>query len=109
MIALLSCSTSWCQSKDTHFSTGEVEQTDSLILIPIDAIKIANSKMIELQYEKEINSNLRTIINNDSIVINNLNKNIELEQRKSKRYKRQRNFVSSVGIGTIILFIVSLF
>lgn len=88
---------------------GEVEQTDSLILIPIDAIKVANSKMIELQYEKEINSNLRQIITNDSIVINNLNKNIEFEQLKSKKYKRQRNFISSIGIGTIILYIVSLF
>ena len=57
MILLLwTCSTSWCQSNlaDSIPLTGKEMQTDS-VLVPISALRVANAKMIELQYEKEIN------------------------------------------------------
>lgn len=114
MIALLSCSTSWCQN-DTISSMGGLEQTDSLILVPISAIKIANSKMIELEYEKEINDNLRKIILNDSSIIATLNNSVkELEKdiiattNKANRYKKQRNILITGGSGICVVLAVLL-
>jgi len=121
MILLLwSCSISWCQSNfpDSIPLTGEEMQTDS-VLVPISALRVANAKMIELQYEKEINKNLQCIIQNDSLLIDavstNLascevaysNKDIEI-----KEMKKQRNIAIGAGSGTsfilLILLILSL-
>ena len=107
MIVLSSYSTSWCQNS-IIVSTGVVEQSDTLIQVPISAIKIANSKMVELKYEKEINRNLREIVANDSVVIKGLQNNVLYEQCKSKKYKKQRNIVGGTGIGLLILLIISL-
>lgn len=108
MIVLLSCSTSWCQNKHTIPFTGVVEQGDTLVEVPISTIKIANSKMIELKYEKQINANLREVVLNDSIIIKGLQNNIVVEQNKSKKYKKERNIAGGAGIGLLILLIISL-
>lgn len=111
MIVVLNCSTSWCQN-DTIPSTGVGEQADSLILVPISAIKTANSKMVELKYEKEINNNLRAIISNDSLIIDGLNTtidNINTEHNKKiRKVKRQRNaFIgSTVGVSLLLLLLL---
>lgn len=97
MIALSSYSTSWCQNDIS--SKGVVEQNDSLVLVPVSALRIANMKMTELKYEKEINANLRQIVSNDSIIIKDLkdiNTNI---QKDAHKYKKQRNLVSYFGAG----------
>lgn len=108
MIVLLSYSTSWCQNKHTIPFTGVVEQGDTLIEVPISTIKIANSKMIELKYQKEINSNLKQVVVNDSIIISGLKNNLLYEQNAVKKYKKQRNIAGGAGIGALLLAILAL-
>ena len=68
--------------------------------------------MIELKYEKEINSNLRNIIINDSIIIDELNntiiKNENIYKKNISKVKKERNISYGISIGSIILFIISL-
>lgn len=107
-IVLLSCSTSWCQTNHIP-STGEVTETDTMVYVPISAIKKANAKMIELKYEKEINENLRKIVSNDSIVINDLNKILEDNTKYIKKLRTQRNiFIGTTSVLSVILLIVLL-
>ena len=109
MIALLSCSIN-LYANDYHISfTGEVIQEDS-IFISYDDLKVVNSKLIELKYEKETNNILRTIIRNDSLIIDTLTiDNIKLTSdiqklnKSNKKYKKQRNVGFSVGIIGIII------
>lgn len=105
MIVLLSYSTSWCQNNVTIPFTGVLAEGDTLVEVPISTIKIANSKMVELKYEKQINANLKEVVLNDSIIINSLQNNVLYEQTKAKKYKKQRNIASGAGIGAIILSI----
>lgn len=91
-----------------NFPTGEVvEQIDS-VMIAYDDLRIVNSKLVELDYEKQINANLRQVIANDSIIINDYNAiNTRLNQ-DCKKYIRQRNIAIGGGIfitilGTILL------
>ena len=107
-IALLGCSTNLLANDVDNFPTGEVvEQTDS-VMIAYDDLRIVNSKLVELDYEKQINANLRQVIANDSIIINDYNAiNTRLNQ-DCKRYIRQRNIAIGGGIfitilGTILL------
>lgn len=93
-----------------NFPTGEVvEQTDS-VMIAYDDLRIVNSKLVELDYEKQINANLRQVVANDSIIINDYNAiNTRLNQ-DCKKYIRQRNIAIGGGIfitilGTILLFV----
>ena len=107
-IALLGCFTNLLANDADNFPTGEVvEQTDS-VMIAYDDLRIVNSKLVELDYEKQINANLRQVIANDSIIINDYNAiNTRLNQ-DCKRYIRQRNIAIGGGIfitilGTILL------
>lgn len=97
-LLVLTCSTSWCQSKQ-----------DS-VLVSIEAIKIANAKMVELSYEKEINRNLRDCIQNDSILISALSTNLSAcEINKDKEVaeiKKQRNITIVAGGTTSLLFLL---
>ena len=106
MIVLLSYSTSWCQNNDVIPSTGGLQQRDSLVLVPISTIKVANSKMIELKYEKEINTGLREIITNDSVIINTLEQNVKAVETKATKYKKERNVaIGGVGVSLLLLFL----
>ena len=116
LILLSTYSISWCQN-DTILSTGVVEQ-DS-ILVPIQALRIANAKMIELKYEKAINENYRQTIVLDSAIINALENNLysctlELEEQintcdeEITKIKRQRNTAIGVGTGTSTALLVIL-
>lgn len=117
MIVLLwSYSTSWCQSNfnDSILLTGEEMQTDS-VLVPISALRVANTKMIELQYEKEINKNLQYIIQNDSLLIDDVSTNLsacEVEYNEKdaevKEMKKQRNIAIGAGSCTSLLFLILL-
>lgn len=88
--------------------TGVLEQGDTLIEVPISTIKIANSKMVELKYQKEINSNLKQVVVNDSIIISGLKNNLLYEQNTVKKYKKQRNIAGGAGIGALLLAILAL-
>ena len=114
MIVLLSYSTN-LYANDYHISsTGEVVQEDS-VLISYNDLKVVNGKLIELKYEKETNNILRTIIRNDSLIIdtltiNNLRLTSEVQtlNKTNKKYKKQRNIGFSVGIIGIITTILML-
>ena len=115
MIALLNCSTSWCQSNDvdTLSSTGVLDSNDSTVTVPISVIKQANVKLIELKYEKEINSELRNIILNDSVIIKGLKQNEEFykalatnREKELKKVKVQRKLLSYFGIVASVVAIV---
>ena len=107
MIVLLSCSMNLYASSDSldcNLSTGEV--TDS-VLIAYDDLRIANSKLIQLNYEQEINNNLRSIIKNDSIIINKykeLNNNLNTNYNKTIR---QRNYAIGGGLFFLLVSILS--
>lgn len=109
MIALLSYSiNSLANEGDTIPSTGRQDS----VLIAYDDLRKVNSKLIELEYEKEINSNLKNIICNDSIAINALSSKIvgmeKQYDREIKQVKKQRNIASGIGLGAIILLIISI-
>lgn len=114
-IVLLTCFTSWCQN-DTIPFTGELDE-DTIVCLPIGTIKVANSKMIELEYEKEINECLNEVVSNDSVIISTLNNNIDVlekqiltNNKKSKQYKTQRDVAigttSGVGVTCIVLILL---
>lgn len=96
-------------------STGGVQQ-DSLckdsVLISYCDLRKVNVKLIELDYEKEINKNLKSIVINDSIAIDNLKFRIDDIRRDCERrvgtLKKQRNVISGISIGTILLLIISI-
>ena len=79
------------------------------VLIAYDDLRKVNSKLVELEYEKEINKNLKDIIVNDSITINYLKSGINRistdADRKIKKAKRERNVV---GIVAVVLLIISI-
>lgn len=90
---------------DLHSSTGEVVQPKDSVLISYDDLRLANSKLIELDYEKQINNNLRCIIANDSIIIRDYQ---VLNEKLNKDYKkiiRQRNIAFG---GTAVLFLTTI-
>ena len=95
-------------------STGEVVQEDS-VLISYNDLKVVNGKLIELKYEKETNNILRTIIRNDSLVIDTLTidnlrltTKIQTLNKLNKKYKKQRNVGFGIGIAGIVATIFML-
>lgn len=93
---------------DTIPSTGRQDS----VLIAYDDLRKVNGKLIELEYEKSINEHLRTIIDNDSISINSLRNKLNTihtnYSRDIKRVKKERNIAGGIGIGAIILLIISI-
>lgn len=80
-------------------STGEVCEVSDSIKVSYDDLRIVNSKLIEREYNKEINIKLKSIISNDSTIIANyesLNKKLNND---NKKYIRQRN----IGIGAAVI------
>ena len=95
-------------------STGEVVQEDS-VLISYNDLKVVNGKLVELKYKKETNNILRTIIRNDSLVIDtltidNLRLTTEIQtlNKSNKKYKKQRNVGFGIGIAGIVATIFML-
>lgn len=113
MIVLLSCSISLLASnkdmKCSYLSTGGVvvenPSVKDSVLVSYDDLRLANSKLIELDYEKKINTTLRSIIVNDSIIIQHYKNNNTLLNKSYKKAIRQRNI--AIG-GGIIFSIVTL-
>lgn len=102
MIVLLNYSTSLF-ANDNNFPTGDVDNRNDSVLIAYDDLRIVNSKLIELEYEKEINVNLRKVIYNDSIIIKDYT---YLNDKLNKDYKRtikQRNVCFGVSVLMIVI------
>ena len=93
---------------DTIPSTGRQDS----VLISYDDLRKVNSKLIELEYEREINEHLKTIIVNDSVAIDGLKRKIQKDKtvytEKIKNVKKQRNIVGGIGLGAIVLLIISI-
>lgn len=98
MIALLSYSTSWCQSNNaTISSTGGLTIKSDSVVIAYDYLRKVNAKLIELKYEKEINDSLRSIISNDEIIIRKYKCNFDFLKKQIK--KENRKYKVAVGGG----------
>ena len=106
MIVLLGCSINLLASNTnidcTHLSTGGVIGKNTIVkdsvLVSYDDLRLANSKLIELDYEKKINATLRSIIVNDSIIIQHYKTNNALLNKSYKKVIRQRNIAIGGGI-----------
>lgn len=101
-LLLLTYSTSWSQNN--------IEQ-DS-VLVPLSAIKVANAKMIELEYEKQLNRELLELSSNDSILIDALYTNAHNDaivyENNIKRVKNQRNMAITIGSGSSLILLLLL-
>ena len=109
MIALLSYSiNSLANEGDIIPSTGRQDS----VLIAYDDLRKVNGKLIELEYERDINKHLRTIVYNDSIAIDNLKSGINRisadADKRVKKVKRERNIAGGIGIVAIVLLIISI-
>lgn len=103
MIALLGCSTNSLAQSNKNFSTGELDS----VRVSYDDLRVVNSKLIELDYTKQINNKLYQIVHNDSIIINNykiVNDNLNKAMIK---YKRQRNITFVTALCAIVGMVVS--
>ena len=113
MIALLNCSINLFANNsdvnDFNPSTGDVVNRDDSVLISYNDLRRANAKLIELDYEKQINSNLRNIISNDSIVIRDYQVLNERINKDCKKAIRQRNIAIGGAAALFITTIVTLF
>ena len=106
MIVLLSCSTSWCQSKSCISSTGEQFGKADSVLISYKDLRVVNAKLIQLKYEKEINDSLRVIINNDDKIIKEYNNNIKILNTNINKVIKQRNII---GLGGLVIIFSLIF
>lgn len=88
-----------------HLSTGEVVKLKDSVIISYDDLRLANSKLIKLDYEKQINNNLRCIITNDSIIIRNYQVLNDRINKNCKKITRQRNIAFG---GAAFLFLTTI-
>ena len=110
MIALLGCSINLLASNSGsvqhNLSMGGREQPSDSVLISYSDLKVVNSKLIELEYEKQINTKLRNIVSNDSIIINDYKTINEQITKDCKKAIKQRNIMFG---STALFFVTSLF
>lgn len=103
MIVLLSCSINSLSKVYIPF-TGGLEH-DS-VKVAIDDLRKANTKLIELSYEKDINKNLRQIVRNDSVLAEQARQRYILLDRSCKQIKKQRNIAYySSGVAFVLLIL----
>ena len=76
------------------------------VFISYDDIRIVNSKLIQLKYEKEINDSLKVIMNNDDKIIKEYNNNVKLLNNKINKLTTQRNIIGLGGIISILALII---
>lgn len=86
-----------------HSSTGELDS----VLVSYDDLRIANSKLVELDYTKQINNKLYQIVHNDSIIISNYKSVNDNLNKTMTKYKRQRNITFVTTLCAIVGMVVS--
>lgn len=108
-IVLLTCFTNLYADDSTNPSTGELVESNDSVLIAYDDLRIVNAKLIQLEYEKEINNNLRNIIENDNLIIQDYKTLNETIIKDCQKAIKQRNIALGVGgvffIGSIFLLL----
>ena len=106
MTVLLSCSMNLSSSGQVaNSSTGVLGDS---VKVSINDLRKANIKLIQLDYEKAINNNLRQIIVNDSVLAEQARQRYILLDRTCKNIKKQRNIGVGAAISSILLFIISI-
>lgn len=105
MIVLLSYSIS--SSSRVYIPLRGGLERDS-VKVAINDLRKANTKLIELSYEKDINKNLRQIIRNDSVLAEQARQRYILLDRSCKQIKKQRNIAYCSSGVAIVLLILSL-
>lgn len=90
----------------TSSSTGGVYPNDS-VLVSYNDLRKANAKIIELKYTKEVNSKLRDIVSNDSIIQVKQANIINTTNKKVKRLKKERNVFGGISIISILVVIIA--
>ena len=128
LTVLLIYSTSWCQSNyDNNFYDNDVSfyiydsiscYSDTIIkhcdsvIVSVDALRIANTKMIELKYQKEINANLQEVIKVDSVLISSFESNLFAIKKQAKEeidnMKKQRNKAIAIGSASSSILLILL-
>ena len=128
LTVLLIYSTSWCQNNyDNNFYDNDVSfhiydsiscYSDTIIkhcdsvIVSVDALRIANTKMIELKYEKEINANLQEVIRVDSVLISSFESNLFAIKKQAKEeidnMKKQRNKAIAIGSASSSILLILL-
>lgn len=128
LTVLLIYSTSWCQSNyDNNFYDNDISfyiydsiscYSDTIIkhcdsvVVSVDALRIANTKMIELKYEKEINANLQEVIKVDSVLISSFESNLFAIKKQAKEeidnMKKQRNKAIVIGSASSSILLILL-
>ena len=128
LTVLLIYSTSWCQSNyDNNFYDNDVSfyicdsiscYSDTIIkhcdsvIVSVDALRIANTKMIELKYQKEINANLQEVIRVDSMLISSFESNLFAIKKQAKEeidnMKKQRNKAIVIGSASSSILLILL-
>lgn len=112
MIVLSNYSISWSKNNNQDSFTGVVDSTTNVqdsVFIAFSDLKVANSKMIELDYVKQINIKLNENIKLDSIYNRTILR--ELEQRKVENtdLRRDRHNIGILaGIELLIIILLSL-
>ena len=108
LVRFISLSANNTNVDSLHPSTGDVVRSKDSVLISYDDLRLANSKLIELDYEKQINNNLRNIISNDSVVIRNYQVLNDKLNKDCKKLVNQRNIIASCAALFIFTTIVLL-
>lgn len=116
MIVLLSCSINLLASNINmncaYLSTGGVVVENTIVkdsvLVSYNDLRLANSKLIELNYEKKINNKLRSIITNDSIIIEDYKVLNERINKDCKKAISQRNIMFGSATVLFITTIITL-
>ena len=104
MIVLLSCSINLSGSNPYIPSTGELVNQDS-VNVSIDDLRIVNSKLVELKYEKEANKILRNIVHNDSCIIADNDKTRANPKTTVKKDTKQRNMIG-IALATFSIMVI---
>lgn len=112
MIVLLGCSMNSYASEvndSIQPSYGGAQRADS-VLIAFDDLRIVNSKLIELEYEKEINKNLKEVIANDALLIDNYRKlQIKTSEEVSRAIRQRNIFIgTTVGVSVVTILVTTL-
>ena len=85
--------------------------SENYALVSCDALRIANAKMVELDFEKEINKNLKEIVYNDSIIISSLKINIEVVEEECKKevksVKKKLHIAEGCSGALVILLVLA--
>ncbi len=112
---LLNSFMSWCQSDTTNIiSTGDIIKSDTIVNIPISAIRKANVLMIERNYLLDITEEQDSIIclhklyieEQDSIIElfkDRVEKNNKINENINKAYEKERRKTIILGTTTGVL------